>query len=48
MSLPVVGHWIDGKEYVSKSGRTAEVFDPALGEVTKHVALANQDEIKLA
>ena len=48
MSLPVVGHWIDGKEYVSKSGRTAEVFDPALGQVTKHVALANQDEIKLA
>ena len=48
MSLPVVGHWIDGKEYVSKSGRTAEVFDPALGEVTKHVSLANQDEIKLA
>ena len=48
MSLPVVGHWIDGKEYVSKSGSTAEVFDPALGEVTKHVALANQDEIKLA
>jgi malonate-semialdehyde dehydrogenase (acetylating)/methylmalonate-semialdehyde dehydrogenase len=48
MSLPVVGHWIDGKEYLSKSGRTAEVFDPALGEVTKHVALANQDEIKLA
>jgi len=48
MSLPVVGHWIDGKEFVSKSGRIAEVFDPALGEVTKHVALANQDEIKLA
>jgi malonate-semialdehyde dehydrogenase (acetylating)/methylmalonate-semialdehyde dehydrogenase len=48
MSLSVVGHWIDGKEHVSKSGRTAEVFDPALGEVTKHVALANQDEIKLA
>ena len=48
MSLPVVGHWIDGKEFVSKSGRTAQVFDPALGEVTKHVALANQDEIKLA
>ena len=48
MSLPVVGHWINGKEYESKSGRVADVYDPALGEVTKHVALANQDEIKLA
>ena len=48
MSLPVVGHWIDGKEVESKSGRVADVYDPALGEVTKHVALANQDEIARA
>ena len=48
MSLPVVGHWINGKEFESKSGRVADVYDPALGAVTKHVALANQDEIKLA
>jgi malonate-semialdehyde dehydrogenase (acetylating)/methylmalonate-semialdehyde dehydrogenase len=48
MSLPVVGHWINGKEYESKSGRVADVYDPAFGVVTKHVALANQDEIKLA
>jgi malonate-semialdehyde dehydrogenase (acetylating)/methylmalonate-semialdehyde dehydrogenase len=44
----VVNHWIDGKEYQSKSGRTSDVFDPALGVVTKKVALANQDEISLA
>ncbi len=48
MTLPVVGHWINGNEFESKSGRIADVYDPALGEVTKHVALANQDETKLA
>lgn len=45
MTLPVVNHWINGAERVSTSGRTAEVFDPALGVVTKHVALANRVEI---
>lgn len=43
--LPVVPHWIDGAERPSTSGRTAPVFDPALGVETKHVALANQSEI---
>ncbi len=47
-NLPVVPHWIDGAERPSTSGRTAEVFDPALGEVTKHVALANESEIEAA
>ncbi|CAB4610529.1 unannotated protein [freshwater metagenome] len=47
-NLPVVPHWIDGQESPSSSGRTAEVFDPALGVVTKHVALANDAEIKKA
>ena len=41
----VVNHWIDGQEVVSKSGRTAPVYDPALGVVTKQVALADQSEI---
>ena len=44
-NLPVVPHWIDGAEYPSASGRTADVYDPALGEVTKQVALANEQEI---
>jgi malonate-semialdehyde dehydrogenase (acetylating)/methylmalonate-semialdehyde dehydrogenase len=44
----VVNHWIDGKEYVSRSNRTAPVFDPALGVETKRVALANQEEITFA
>ena len=47
-NLPVVPHWIDGQESTSTAGRTAEVFDPALGVVTKHVALANDAEIKKA
>ena len=44
-NLPVVGHWIYGAHKASNSGRTADVYDPALGEVTKHVALANEAEI---
>jgi malonate-semialdehyde dehydrogenase (acetylating)/methylmalonate-semialdehyde dehydrogenase len=47
-NLPVVNHWIEGAEFVSKSGRTAPVFDPALGVETKRVSLANQSEILAA
>lgn len=46
--LPVINHWIGGDEYVSTSGRTAPVFDPALGVETKRVALANEIEILAA
>jgi malonate-semialdehyde dehydrogenase (acetylating)/methylmalonate-semialdehyde dehydrogenase len=45
---PVVPHWVDGAEYPSSSGRTADVFDPARGVVTKQVALADQAEIDAA
>lgn len=48
MSNPVVNHWIDGREYVSTSGRTAPIYDPALGIETKRVALANKAEIDAA
>lgn len=44
----VVNHWIHGAEYVSTSGRTSAVYDPALGIETKRVALANQPEIDAA
>jgi len=47
-TLPIVQHYIDGAIVVSASGRTAEVFDPALGEQTKSVALADQAEIDAA
>jgi malonate-semialdehyde dehydrogenase (acetylating)/methylmalonate-semialdehyde dehydrogenase len=46
--LPVVPHWINGAEYPSTSGRTAPVYDPALGIVTKRVALADMAEINAA
>jgi malonate-semialdehyde dehydrogenase (acetylating)/methylmalonate-semialdehyde dehydrogenase len=46
--LPVVPHWIDGARSPSTSGRTAPVYDPARGVVTKEVALAGPDEIERA
>ena len=47
-TLPVVPHWISGAEHPSTSGRTAPVYDPALGVETKRVALANEAEIEAA
>ncbi|GAA1690206.1 CoA-acylating methylmalonate-semialdehyde dehydrogenase [Microcella alkalica] len=47
-STPVVPHWIDGAEFPGTSGRTAAVFDPALGVETKRVALADESEIQRA
>jgi malonate-semialdehyde dehydrogenase (acetylating) / methylmalonate-semialdehyde dehydrogenase len=46
--LPVVPHWIGGAEYPSASGRTAPVYDPALGVETKRVALADRAEVDAA
>ncbi|OUE22552.1 Methylmalonate-semialdehyde dehydrogenase [Clavibacter michiganensis] len=46
--LPVVPHWIDGARSPSTSGRTAPVYDPSRGVVTKEVALADADEIARA
>ncbi|KGJ74464.1 methylmalonate-semialdehyde dehydrogenase [Cryobacterium roopkundense] len=46
--LHLVSHWIDGQEQAGTSGRTAPVFDPALGTITKNVSLANQTEIAAA
>ena len=43
--MSVIPMWINGKAVQSKSGRFGEVFDPALGEATKQVGFANQDEI---
>lgn len=47
-TLPVIAHWINGQEHPSSSGRTAPVFDPALGQETKRVALADETEIDAA
>ena len=40
--LPVVGHWVAGAASPGTGGRTADVYDPATGEVTKKVALASR------
>src|SRR6185437_13458051 len=47
-SIPHIGHWIDGAVVPSTSGRTAPVFNPATGEVSGRVALADQAEIDAA
>ncbi len=41
----VIPHWIDGAERPSTSGRTAPVYNPATGQVSAQVALADQAEI---
>ncbi len=40
-----VNHWIGGQLVASTSGRSANVWDPATGEVQAQVDLANQDEV---
>jgi malonate-semialdehyde dehydrogenase (acetylating)/methylmalonate-semialdehyde dehydrogenase len=47
-SLPQVPHYIGGTRHPSTSGRTAPVYDPALGIVSKEVALADGSEIEFA
>lgn len=44
----VLGHFIAGSTVAGSSGRTAPVFNPATGEVTKQVALASQGEVDAA
>ncbi|WP_136611085.1 CoA-acylating methylmalonate-semialdehyde dehydrogenase [Sinomonas albida] len=46
--LPVLPHWIGGREHPSVGERTAPVFDPALGVETKHVSLASAQDIETA
>lgn len=47
-AVRTIGHWVDGAEHTSSSGRTAQVFNPATGAVSAHVALADQAEIDVA
>ncbi|MBA4490241.1 CoA-acylating methylmalonate-semialdehyde dehydrogenase [Paracoccus sp. S1E-3] len=43
-----IGHWIDGKEVAGTSGRFADVYNPATGEVQARVALATPAELDAA
>ena len=40
----VVSHWSGGATFAGSSDRTAPVYDPATGKVTKHVALASAED----
>ncbi len=43
-----IGHWIDGAAVAGSSGREADVFNPATGEVQAKVALASTEEVARA
>ena len=43
--MRAVHHWIDGKEQPGTSGRTADVFNPATGEVQAKLDLASRAEV---
>jgi malonate-semialdehyde dehydrogenase (acetylating) / methylmalonate-semialdehyde dehydrogenase len=40
-----IGHWINGKRVAGTSGRFADVYNPATGEVQARVALASAAEL---
>ena len=44
----LVGHYIDGQPVAGTSQRSGPVFDPATGELARHVALASQAETQAA
>jgi malonate-semialdehyde dehydrogenase (acetylating)/methylmalonate-semialdehyde dehydrogenase len=43
-----IPHFIEGARIEGRSGRSAPVFNPARGEQTGSVALANRDEVAMA
>ena len=46
--MRAVHHWINGKESAGTSGRTADVFNPATGEVQAKLDLASKAEMDAA
>lgn len=45
---PLLTHWIGGAPAAPHGGRTAPVYDPALGVQTKRVALADSVDVDAA
>jgi malonate-semialdehyde dehydrogenase (acetylating)/methylmalonate-semialdehyde dehydrogenase len=39
--VELVKHWINGNEVTSASGRKGDVFNPALGTISKQVDFAD-------
>jgi malonate-semialdehyde dehydrogenase (acetylating)/methylmalonate-semialdehyde dehydrogenase len=48
LRMKEIGHWINGKLVKGASGRFADVFNPATGEVQARVALASKEELDAA
>jgi malonate-semialdehyde dehydrogenase (acetylating) / methylmalonate-semialdehyde dehydrogenase len=46
--VETLGHWIGGKPVGDETARTGEVYDPATGAVTKHVAFADVETVDRA
>ena len=46
--MEVVPHWINGSEIISKSHRSGEVYNPALGSISKQVDFADIETIDSA
>ena len=45
--MKVINQFINGKEYISKSERFGDIFNPANGEKTKKVSFANSEDCLL-
>tara|TARA_B100001057_G_scaffold81733_1_gene77190 strand:- start:3722 stop:5215 length:1494 start_codon:yes stop_codon:yes gene_type:complete len=43
-----INHFINGREYISKSDRFGDIFNPASGEKIGSVSFANKDDVSLA
>jgi malonate-semialdehyde dehydrogenase (acetylating)/methylmalonate-semialdehyde dehydrogenase len=43
-----VSHWIGGRTVAGTSGREGPIFDPASGQLTKHVDFASEAEVGAA
>ncbi|MEW6330349.1 MAG: CoA-acylating methylmalonate-semialdehyde dehydrogenase [Pseudomonadota bacterium] len=48
MTQPLLSLWINGKPQPGEGTRTADVFDPASGEVIRRVPLANKQDVDKA
>lgn len=46
--MRTIGHFINGERVEGRSGRTADVFNPATGDVRANVALADASELQAA
>ena len=48
VELKTVSHWINGKAMPSRSGRSGNVWDPAVGEVQAQVDFADAEDVNAA